>query len=258
MSHHLSATNEIPFDTTKMIRTVEWLKCVIALSFAVTLLPTCKLWLTTRDYPLTPIWSSLPQPPFPVDFCLFALMFAALIGAAVVRSPRPYLWLVFSVAVFWAITDQSRWQPYVVHFMALLTCFFLLPANYRHNDRADYVVWALMPARLLLIFTYLYSGIQKINEEFATWLLPHFLAPLQNWFGIDVASYSVQVMWMLGIGAAVIEAGAGFMLLLPKTRRIAVLLLMAMHTLILLIVSPIGLGWNQAVWPWNITMIFVI
>ena len=237
---------------------VNALRRVTAAAFLITLFISPKLWLTTRDYPLTPIWSRLPQPPYPLDYVLFWGMAGALLAAALLPDPRGVLKIVCIIALLWAILDQSRWQPYFLIYMAFLACLFALPFERRGTWSAAEIKWALLPARLLIVFAYLYSGLQKLNHEFVTKISPWMMGPLQRMIHFDVMRLSGGWVTAMALSAAAGEAAGGVLLLFPKTRRPAALFLAAMHGFVLLMIGPLGYKWNQVIWPWNIVMIVAL
>lgn len=234
------------------------LRCGIAISFLITLFVSRKLWLSTRDYPLTPVWSGIPQPYYPFDHILFWIMAVALLGVALLPNPRVALKVVCVVGVVWAILDQSRWQPYFILFMAMLACLLVLPFEKRRPGSPSQMEWALLPIRLLVAFTYIYSGLQKFNVRFQTNVFPWMLAPLHRMIHFDVNSLNGRWIAAMALGAAAVEALGGALLLFRRTRRPAALFLVAMHCFILLMIGPFGYRWNAVVWPWNVAMILVL
>src|SRR5690348_9391047 len=53
-------TPGLPYSRTSPARRVEVLCAALAVTLAVTLLISARLWLSARDYPLVPAWSGLP------------------------------------------------------------------------------------------------------------------------------------------------------------------------------------------------------
>ena len=47
---------------------------------------------------------------------------------------------------------------------------------------------------------------------------------------------------------------AGLALLVPATRKVAILILVIMHFFILVLLGPAGVNINAVIWPWNILM----
>src|SRR5687768_1245701 len=113
------ARDAVPSGATQPVngaaRELRWFRAALGLCVLATLLLSHRAWLSSgRDYPLVPVVAGLPQPPFPVDWLLFTGMAAALLGMAFARRPRPYLVAVLSIALVWAVLDQTRWQPYLL------------------------------------------------------------------------------------------------------------------------------------------------
>jgi len=63
---------------------------------------------------------------------------------------------------------------------------------------------------------------------------------------------------ILGAVAPFVEMGMAVALLFPKTRRIAVIAILAMHVFLLAVLSPWALGWNNVIGPWNVAMIALL
>jgi hypothetical protein len=58
--------------------------------------------------------------------------------------------------------------------------------------------------------------------------------------------------------AALGEMAIGFLLIWPATRRWGIIGVFALHGYILLVLSPLGLNWNNVVWPWNVAMMALV
>jgi uncharacterized membrane protein YphA (DoxX/SURF4 family) len=155
----------------------------------------------------------------------------------------------------WAALDQSRWQPYFVQYMLFLALVLGVPWERRGTWQTAELEDALRPMRLFLAFTYLYSGLQKLNHTFVTGLFPWCFRPLAGWFGVDLDQAPATAVAVFALGSAVAESVAGVGLLLPRTRCVAALVLAAMHVAILLAVGPLGHNRNVVIWPWNVALI---
>jgi len=223
--------------------------------FILTVIITWRLWLTGRPYPHAPLFSWLPQLPPPFDFVMAGILLAALAAMAIMRDPRLPIRIVLAAGLLLALPDQTRWQPYIIHFIVIPGSLLLLPWGRRDRWTNRDVEWGLMPARLLLAFTYLYSGLQKFNYDFFTWLFGWITEPLLDW--LDIAPTAVPPMLLVPLAflAATAETLAGALLLFARWRRPAAIFLIGMHLFILLMIGPAGRGTNVAVWPWNVAMI---
>src|SRR5215472_9371615 len=84
------------------------------------LLLSRQLWLTTRLYPLTPVTNLFPPLSFPFDYVVYGAMLTLLIAIALVRKAGPLIAAFLTLAVTYALVDQSRWQPWFYLYLCLL------------------------------------------------------------------------------------------------------------------------------------------
>jgi len=191
---------------------------------AATILISWPLWQRHASPPLLP---ALPLPQVPIG--------ALLLGSLLLVRVRVGL-IAHSLLLLAAVLmDQSRLQPEVVSLAFLL--------------------WATLPSggarafgRAHLVTLWLYAGLNKlVSPAFmhgtAQWMLdglyPDAPARLRDNFGYVVA---------------LAEFGVGLLALLPWTRRVAALAALALHTGILLDLSPVGHHYNEIIWPWNVAL----
>src|SRR6202161_2693204 len=78
-----------------------------------------KLWLSSRLYPLTPVWSFVRPLRSPVDYIVFFALIALLV-AACAAPRRKILTAVFILLAVLAFQDQSRWQPWFYQYTFIL------------------------------------------------------------------------------------------------------------------------------------------
>jgi len=195
-----------------------------------------RLWVSTRAYPLTPVFPFLKAIPSPFDYVLFAAALLALALSAV--TPR-LISIFAALAVVLAVYDQSRLQPWFYEYVFLLLGVAFASPN---------------ACRLIVASTYIWSGIQKMNAGFIgdvfPWMLEPFLRHLPN---------SAQGMvHPLATLAPFVELGIGIALLGRKFRVMGVPAAVAMHVFILFALSPWGQNYNYVVWPWNIAMAAIV
>jgi hypothetical protein len=199
------------------------------------------LWLTRISYPRVPLLDFIPAFPAPFDsFLLFAFA-----GGLLVLVWRPHLkWIGvfwFSFAAFLLAQDQSRLQPWFVEYLLLLALVVFSKSE----------GMALNGCRLVLAAVYFWSGVHKMNTSFATNLFPWLVSPF-------VGSGAEPIVQGAGLMVPFVEIALGIALLFPKTRRLGVVAIVAMHLFLLLVLSPLALGWNSVVAPWNIAMMVLV
>ena len=200
------------------------LRCCLATSQALTILITWDLW-GRRDYP--PL---LPLPGVPVPQLSVGPVLLLTLGVVFYR-PGLGVALHLLVLAYSFMADQTRLQPEVISLALLLL------ATTR---------WAPGPlvARAHLLSLWAWSGVHKVlSTGFMTgsalWMyegLPFEASFARRHFG-----------WMI----AGLEMAVALTVALPRTRRVGVVLAFLLHGAILLVLSPLGHDWNEAVWPWN-------
>ena len=117
------------------------------------------LWVSTRFYPLTPVFALLKPIPFPFDHILFDASLLALLVSAITRRLIPFFAILAIVLV---VCDQSRLQPWFYeYFLLLLGVAFASPNA----------------CRLIVAATYFWSGAQKLNAGFINDVFPWMLEP---------------------------------------------------------------------------------
>ena len=221
------------------------LRVTLPLALLAGILLSPKLWLSSRDFPVTPLAELFPELDSPLDALVLAVLIAALVLTVIARPPRPFLWLIVVTLVLMVLLDQTRLQPWVYQYLFMFGALALIAG--RGNDPDSDT--ALRTVRLILAATYVWSGAQKLNVSFADEIFPWFAEPF-----VDVLPFisTGDLPTWLGVLAAVVEIGLGAGLLWSRTRRLAVAGLILMHVLIL--ISLVSHNWNSVIWPWNVAM----
>jgi hypothetical protein len=201
-----------------------------------------KLWLSSRFYPLTPVWSFFRPFSSPVDAIVFFALIALLIAAGVAQ--RREVWVaVFALLAVVALQDQSRWQPWFYQYVLMLAAIALAGAK---REAA-----ALNTCCLIIAATYIWSGLAKLNPVFVGTTFPWLLEPFRGAAAAGAQWFITHVGWL----APIVEFGAGVGLVTRRFRRLAVFCAIAMHVFVLVAIGPLGRNLNAVVWPWNLAMI---
>ncbi len=191
-----------------------------------------KLWLSARFYPLTPVFPLLKPIPSPFDAVLYGATLLALAASAI----NARLISIFTIlAVFLALCDQSRLQPWFYEY------FFLLLGVAFASPNA---------CRLIVASTYFWSGAQKINSGFINDVFPWMLEPFLR----HLPQRAHAIVHPLSLAAPFVELAIGLALLSGKLRTAAIAAAVAMHLFILMALGPWGQNYNHVVWPWNLAM----
>jgi len=218
-----------------------------------------RLWVSSgRLFPTTPVWPAV-RLPFPADYVLFGLTIGCLVGILVTGfvSSKSYPVFLKSFVILaggLVVLDQSRLQPWLIEYSVLFGALLCLPWNNRRGWPEKETASALHACRWLMIWTYFYSGLQKLGYGFVS-VLASMAAPMISRLHASSALLSIRVLRPAALGLALAECVSGVLLVFPRTRRPAVVCLILMHVTLLLWLGPLALGWNSAIWPWNAAMI---
>ncbi|HEX4593383.1 MAG TPA: hypothetical protein VH157_03865 [Bryobacteraceae bacterium] len=221
---------------------IAWLRISVILALLAGFALSPKLWLSTRLYPLTPLWSFVRPFPSPVDSILFFTLIGLFIAAAVVPR-RGILIAVFVLLGAIAVQDQSRWQPWFYQYVLMLGALALAGTK---RDRA-----ALNTCCLIVAATYIWSGLSKVNPVFVDKTFPWLVQPFMGWVPAGAQGF----VRSLALAAPAFELAAGIGLLIRRFRFLALFSAIAMHVFVLAALGPLGRNSNPVVWPWNLAMI---
>jgi uncharacterized membrane protein YphA (DoxX/SURF4 family) len=223
-----------------------WLKNTVILVFCIGLWMSRPLWIGPRSFPLAPVSSLLPVIGDAVAPGFYVALFVLAAAALVAPKPGwPIAGFLAVMAVF-CLTDQTRWQPWVFQYSLLLGVLALHSWN---GADADGEKRTLNILRLIIAFTYIYSGLQKINLNFMENDFPWLVQPITNPFPA-----TAPFLHVVGMAAPFIQVAFGIGLLTRRFRRASLIAAVAMHLFILTMFGPMGLDWNNIVWPWTAAM----
>ena len=142
-----------------------WTRIIIVAGFLAGILLSTRLWISTRNFPLVPVVRGLPQIPSPLDyFCLLGLIVLLLL-IALSSKPGKYIAGFLALIAVLGFFDQCRWQPWAYQYSLMLAAFGFF--YWRGGQPQDQPA-VLNMCRLILAGIYFYSGLQKINPNFAS------------------------------------------------------------------------------------------
>jgi len=223
-----------------------WTKNVISLGFISGIVASLNLWTTDRTYPLVPIFDSFARADW-LGIITPITIIALLIG--ILLSPKwRYLSVIFLfLLILIVLTDQSTLQPWVYQYS------FMLGVIAYTGIKSKSLISTTANLQLLIGSIYILSGSYKLNADFFVNTFPWLLSPVT-----DRLLFLTNSLNSLGIYIALFEIVLGVLLLVPRTRQLGIYCAVMMHIGILLLLSPLGLNWNSAIWPWNVTMITLV
>lgn len=223
---------------------INYVRILAILGVLILMVYAPKLWVTTKVFPVIPLFDWLPIPTYPFDYLLGGFLFIIQI-VYIFQNKKWQGWTIILLYLFLALVDQNRLQPYF--YQSFLTIFAIEIFGRKAESRK--ILYAII---LIFFATYFWSGVQKANEAFyIQWLSAlnkHFscidgstnaLICLPQWF-LEIFTYAVP--WL--------EALMGVLLLFNKTRKFGVLFILSMHGIITFLLFYLGYGYNVV--PWNI------
>jgi hypothetical protein len=205
-----------------------------------------KLWVADRIFPLIPPFNFLLQLPSFVHTVLFiSSMFLMLL--IFIRPNQKTLILFFIIEMCSCFLDQNRWQPWEYQYIISVLIFII-----HFKDKQKIAHWIL----LIGAVTYFYSGLQKMQEGFICSVWQD--AFLHKFFKIPTHICNNVYVKNAGYSLALLEIIAGICLVFKIYLKHTIIFLITMHLLILIIIGPWALHFNDIVWPWNALMIIYL
>jgi hypothetical protein len=225
---------------------VRALKLVVVPAYLIAFSLTPRLWISARTYPTVPVWEGLPPVPWPVDVLWFAALAVLLVLSLIEGQRRLCIgsFLVLSAPLM--LWDQSRWQVPIYQYLLLLATVSAYPVT--RDDAAS--TRSLQTARIIIVATYFWSGVQKMNATFLRRIFPWMIGPVVAGWPDGIRS----VVSSAGVLVPPLEVAIALGLLSQRYRRAAVFVALAMHVAIVLLLGPLGHKWDRFVWPWNVAM----
>jgi len=192
------------------------------------------LWITTKEFPVIPLFDWIPIPTSPFDTIFAGLFFVSQV--AYIFKPKRFLgWAVIGLYLFLSLVDQNRLQPYF--YQSFLTILAIVV----YKEKADQKK-ILFTIILIFIATYFWSGVHKLNDIF----YEQWIHALQKHFSFIPETilqlFTYCVPWL--------EALLGILMLFNKTRKLGVIGIVFMHSIIIIMLLYLGYGFN--VIPWNV------
>ena len=216
------------------IQKIKWIRILAVLGFVSVSLYTPQLWINTKDFPVIPLIDTSYIANSPFDTFIAYLFFGLLLSQLFIQRKTIGL-LTVAVYVYLCLVDQNRLQPYFYQSILTLLIINIFPKEGRERT-------ILFGLSLLFFATYFWSGIHKLNEIFYT----QWMHALTKHF----AFVPKQLLLLFTYAVPFIEALLGIGLFVNKTRRISILLIIGMHTIIIGMLFYLGYGFNVV--PWNV------
>lgn len=216
-----------------------------AIGWLLLLAVSWRLWIPSDLFPSIPL-IGIPSLPPALDVVLLAGWVALLLAViAFGKRHREAIFIALALlGVCLVLLNQHRLQPWFYQAILLSILFAGLKPER-----------GLAAVRWLTIGIYLFSSLGKLDSQFLHTVGQQFLQTIVQPTGIDISSWpSSSRLWLAGLfpaGEFVIVLG----LMIRPTRKLAAWLAIGMHTTMILVLSPLGLGHQPGVLLWNVMMI---
>ncbi len=212
---------------------------------------TWRLWTPQTVFPQVPWLAMLNAWPAGVQWAgLAAILLASL---ALVALPRRWGgWNSCALACYAAamsgmiLLDQQRLEPWAFQFVTIAVLLAALPTTRS--------LWLL---RLLTASLYFYSALSKFDYTFLNSLGQDFLQVLAGKIGFTPATWPESSRLMAAAFFPLGELSVAIGLLLPISRRVALVCAIGMHLLLLMILGPWGLQHGPSVLVWNVFLMLL-
>jgi hypothetical protein len=108
---------------------------------------------------------------------------------------------------------------------------------------------ALDVARFILACTYIFSGLQKANANFMHDDFRWIVSPITR-----ALPATADLLQAFAVAVPFVQVAFGVGLLTRRFRRVSLVAAVCMHAFILAMFGPLGLDWNNIIWPWTAAM----
>jgi hypothetical protein len=223
---------------------LSWLRLSIALALICGFCLSWRLWVSYRFFPRSPVVDWLPEVPFPLDRLWFYILIILLVTISIFRRRRSLIIAFTILAGLLSLWDQTRWQPWFYQYVLMLAVIGLhqLPGEKSARNIC----------RTIVIFTYFWSGVQKLNANFAKEAWPDIARPV-----LSLLPHSIRELpAFLILSVPVIEITIALGLITRRFRDAAAVLAIVTHAFVLVLL--LRSGENIVVWPWNVAMIVFV
>lgn len=217
------------------------IRILAVLSFLTLIAYAPKLWFGNKSFPQMPRFDFIPIPNTIFEY-FFSISLVVLLVVFMIK-PKRYIGVTITLLyVYLALVDQNRLQPYF--YQSIIT---ILIISYLRKSRKNTTI-ILHCLMLVFIATYFWSGIHKINANFNhIWTLA-----FDKHFGF----IPENLRYIFTRSVPYIEIIVGLFLIFNKTRKLAVVAIVAMHIGIVVLLIAFGYGYN--VIPWNLQNILSV
>lgn len=219
----------------------QWSVRFIAGALVMSLFLGSKIWLTNRDFPVLPYFSFLPAIPAPFDYAIYAITVAVASLLLIYPLQAKLVWATCGLLLFLMVFDQMRWQPTI--FFCLVS-LIALSLSYKNKE------FGLQCIRAMIVFWFIWSGIQELNPIFKASIFPYIFKPIIDFFPQSAASSFKSIAYLFPI----LQIVTGIFLLInfKNYKNYVVYTAIAIHLILFFVMGPLGNAFNYSFLPYNL------
>ncbi len=248
MNNQLTGINKlfrVKFWAATMLNKNDVLIQITAFFWLIQKLLSWKLWVTERTIPIVPCFDLLENTPGFIHWFLLGASIFLLLYLLIWPNEKSLQIVLIILEIASCTLDQNRWQPWEYQYLFIL---FIVVINKNKQ---------VLPVFLFVMACiYFYSGFYKFNSHFLPQIWDKMI--LKDFLKLDKSIRHISVLYYSGFIIPIVELLGGLGLMIKKYRKATALLLICMHSIILIILGPWGLQYNQIIWPWNVAMIIFL
>lgn len=256
--HALTEHSHDTFDTS-----ADRFLCLLLLAEVLLIAATWPLWTTIDRFPAVPLLALLCDVPVIVDQCCTAVLCLAAIAGCVTIfmsrsarrttrfSPEKFLATCLLTAVasgcVLAMLNQHRLQPWHWLFILITAQALLLGGESR-----------VTVFRLTLASIYIFAAVSRWGPGVDSGMSRQVLTVLVRAMGGDSWLRNESFVFGCCVAMSVVEFLTGVLLLTTRFRRWGVVAAIALHSTLILTLSPWGLNHHFGVLIWNAFLLIAV
>lgn len=226
----------------KLLR-LKSLQRILLLLLFLSLLMSKNLWFGDRFFPSIPAVPVFAEVSKTAEYLLLILFLLSALSLLFTFKSKLLYQIAIASLIGLILIDLNRLQVWSFFFLLLLYSLSFFTKIMKHQKTSDTLFAAL---QFLLLASYFWVGINKMNSNFFETVLPYVTAPLQHqfqWFiYFEELAYPVPFIQVICIP----------LLLWKRSRNLTVILMSVFHFLIIVLIGLVSYNQNNIIIPLNL------
>jgi hypothetical protein len=237
-------TSHVANDDSRSDGALILLRVLLGCTLLASIFLSSPMWLSTREFPLVPLSTAIPQFSSPLDLAFIILLVAGIVVTIIRPSSVAAFGIVGSLLFLWA-QDQNRIHPWVFVYILF---YATLAVQWRAQAKTTSAYNVTPRLQFILIAVYFWTGVQKLRYTYfvdVVEVLVGFLKP-------GSSESTLLAATLLFRSAPFLEILFALLLIHPRLARLGVVGVLALHLGITLLLA--SNHFNASVLPWNLFM----